>query len=720
MSVPWHQNTLRWGQTNITETDPQRYDIEWWRQHWKRTKIQGTIINAGGIVAYYPSKYPLHYQAAHLEGRDLYGEISEAAKEEGLTVLARMDSNRATENFFEEYPNWFARNKDNNPYKIGDRYPACIFSGYYTDFLPKILEEIIDRYQPDGFTDNSWSGLSQDKICYCENCRQDFLDKYGLDIPNETNWENLTFKKWIRWNYDRRLEIWDINNITVKNRSGNENCLWLGMISGNPLQEASRFRDMKGILDRSNFITLDYQHRPAFGFQSNSNAGKLLHGLIGWDKLVPESMPLYQGRTPAFRLSSKSVPEAHLWMAEGFAGTILPWWHHISAYHEDRRQYQTAEPIMKWHEKNEQFLINRSPVASVGILWSQENIDYHGKDDPEQNAMWPYEGMAQALIRGRIPYIPVHADHIDKHSDNLSVLILPNIGVMSDVQVESVRRFVHKGGSLIATGETSIFDEWGNTRGDFALSDIFGVHATGTHEGHIKVSAPTWEVYDHHSYLRIDPPLRETVYGPKIGEGSEKTPRHQIYDGFNQTDILPFGGRLENVLVDSDCTPLMTFIPAFPIFPPEFSWIREPDQKKPVAISKTTKQGGRTIYLAADIDRCFRRDNFPDHGNLLINLTRWVSEDTLPIKIEGPGLIDCQIYKQDNRLVIHLVNLTGSTEQPMHELVPVGPLHIQIKAEGSVKSLVNEKGIECLQENKWLSFSIPVIELHEVLVIEKE
>jgi len=142
--------------------------------------------------------------------------------------------------------------------------------------------------------------------------------------------------------------------------------------------------------------------------------------------------------------------------------------------------------------------------------------------------------------------------------------------------------------------------------------------------------------------------------------------------------------------------------------------------KKPVVISKTTKQGGRIIYLAADIDRCFRRDNFPDHGNLLINLTRWVSEDTLPIKIEGPGLIDCQIYKQDNRLVIHLVNLTGSTEQPMHELVPVGPLHIQIKAEGSAKSLVNEKRIECIHENGWLSFSIPVIELHEVLVIEKE
>jgi len=50
--LPWYRRALRWGQTNITEIDPQRYDIAWWRQHWKRTQIQGVIFNAGGIVAY--------------------------------------------------------------------------------------------------------------------------------------------------------------------------------------------------------------------------------------------------------------------------------------------------------------------------------------------------------------------------------------------------------------------------------------------------------------------------------------------------------------------------------------------------------------------------------------------------------------------------------------------------------------------------------------------
>src|SRR5690606_29472232 len=50
--IPWYRRITRWGQTNITEKDPQAYDISWWRNHWKRTRTQGVIINAGGIIAY--------------------------------------------------------------------------------------------------------------------------------------------------------------------------------------------------------------------------------------------------------------------------------------------------------------------------------------------------------------------------------------------------------------------------------------------------------------------------------------------------------------------------------------------------------------------------------------------------------------------------------------------------------------------------------------------
>ena len=152
---PWYRHAYRWGQTNITEKDPVRYDIPWWREHWKRTHIQAVIINAGGIVAYYPSKFPLHHRAEFLKGRDLFYELTKAAHDDGLFVMARMDSNRTAEDFFKAHPDWFTRDANGNPYRAADKYITCINSPYYDEYLPGILREIIERSHPEGVTDNS-------------------------------------------------------------------------------------------------------------------------------------------------------------------------------------------------------------------------------------------------------------------------------------------------------------------------------------------------------------------------------------------------------------------------------------------------------------------------------------------------------------------------------------------------------------------------------------
>ncbi|HET7872792.1 MAG TPA: beta-galactosidase, partial [Terriglobales bacterium] len=381
--MPWFKHTLRWGQTNITEADPERYDIGWWRQYWKRTQTQGLIINAGGIVAYYPSQVPFHQRAQFLNGRDLFGELCRAAHEDGLVVLARMDSNRAHEPLYQAHPDWFAVDREGNPHRAGELYVACVNSPYYTEHVPAILREIVERYHPEGFADNSWSGLGRSSPCFCKHCEHSFAEKTGQRIPREKNWEDPVYRQWIEWNYERRLAIWDENNRTTATAGGTD-CLWIGMNSGSISGQCQSFREYREICRRARLVLLDYQARSdAAGFQQNADFGMLIHGLLGWDKLVPESMALYQAGKATFRVASKPEPEARLWIVEGFAGGIQPWWHHVGAYHEDRRMYRTAEPLYRWHKANEQFLVNRRPVASVGVVWSQRNYDFYGRDDAE-------------------------------------------------------------------------------------------------------------------------------------------------------------------------------------------------------------------------------------------------------------------------------------------------------------------------------------------------
>ncbi|MBI3280485.1 MAG: beta-galactosidase [Acidobacteria bacterium] len=712
---PWYRRCYRWGQTNITEKDPARYDIGWWRGYWKRTRVQGIIVNAGGIVAYYPSRFPLHKRAEFLGDRDLFGDLTRAAHEDGLAVLARMDCNRTAEDFYRAHPDWFARNAQGEPYRAADKYVTCIFSNYYQEYIPGVLREIAERYKPEGFTDNSWAGLGRSSICYCGNCTTSFRAANGKDLPRRHDWGDPVFRQWIEWNYARRLEIWDLYNRTTQ-ASGGADCVWAGMNSGSVSSQARSFRDLKEVARRAHILMLDHQRRSDTGlFQQNTDTGKLVHGLMGWDKIAPESMAMYQSGGTNFRVAAKPAAEARMWMIAGFAGGISPWWHHVGAYHEDRRAYKTAEPVMRWHEANERYLGNRTPVAAIGVVWSQRNTDFFGRDNSEELVDAPYRGMVQALVRARIPYIPVNADHVGREGPGLAALVLPNVGAMSPEQASAVRRFVEGGGGLLATGASTLYDHNGDPQRDFALADLFGAHIESWRPGSGRGS--------QHTYLRLSPELRARVDGPKAGdEPAPAGQRHAVLRGFDETDLLPYGGALEALRVDPDAIVPLTFVSPFPVYPPETAWMRAPKTNIPGLVLREGR--GRVAYLPADIDRRYGRENLPDHGDLLANLLRWVAKDNIPLAVEGRGLIDCNLYRQPGRVILHLVNLTsaGTWRAPIDELIPVGPLAVRVRVPRDVAAkqarfAVSGAARPISVKDGWVTFEVPSVLDHEMVVI---
>jgi len=692
--TPWYQKAYRWGQTNITEKDPIRYDIPWWRQYWKRTAVQAVIINAGGIVAYYPSKFPLHYRAEFLNGRDLYGELAKAAHDDGIYVMARMDSNRTTENFYQAHPDWFAIDSEGKPYRAADKYITCINSPYYDEYLQEVLREIITRSQPEGITDNSWAGMGRENICYCDNCRRKFRTSAGADLPRKADWDDKAYRDWILWSYARRTELWELNNKTTQ-AAGGRDCIWSGMNSGSVSSQARSFRDLPEICKRAKIMMLDHQRRDdETGFQQNGDTGKRVHGLLGWDKLAPESMATYESGPGYYRLAAKPAAEARMWMIAGIAGGIQPWWHFIGSYHEDRRAFESPVPVMNWCKANQQYLVNRQPVASVGLVWSQRNTDFYGRDDAAEAVDAPYTGFMHALVRARIPYLPVHIDEIEKQGSKFSALILPNIGAMSDSQCAAIRRFVVNGGSIFATGDTSLYNEFGDARQDFALADLFAAHRPTPAP---KLSERSRRKTDPHTYLRLAHP-------------------HAVLKGFDQTDIVAYGSSLGPLRVDPAAKVPITFIPPFPTYPPETSWMRVPKTDIPGLVLHN-----RCAYMPADLDRRYAKEHLPDHGDLLANIVRWLAKDTIPLSVEGPGLIDCHLYKQDKRTILHLVNLTsaGTWRAPVEELIPVGPIKVRIKTQARVaRLLVSGRSTSVSAASGQIVMEIGSIKDHEVIVLE--
>jgi hypothetical protein len=734
VSTPWYRRAYLWGQTNITEKDPVRYDIPWWREQWKRTHIQAVIINAGGIVAYYPSKFPLHHRAEFLGDRDLFGELTKAAHDDGLFVMARMDSNRAHEDFFQAHPDWFARDADGKAYRGADQYVACINSPYYDEYLPDVLREIVDRSHPDGFTDNSWAGLGRESICYCDHCARKFRAQAGKPLPRTADWNDRAYRDWILWSYARRVAVWELNNRTTR-AAGGPDCIWSGMNSGSVTAQARSFRDLKEICRRADIVMLDHQRRDdETGFQQNGDTGKRVHGVLGWQKLAPESMAMYQSGPGYYRVASKPAAEARMWMIAGVAGGIQPWWHYVGAYHDDRRMYRSPEPVMAWWKANERYLRDRTPVANVGVIWSQRNTDFFGRDDAAERVDAPYTGFMHALVRARIPYLPVHIDDIARDSGQLKALILPNVGALSDTQAASIRRFVQGGGSLVATGDTGLYDEWGDPRADFALADLFACHRIdgtpalrggagreNTSEGR-GAFAP---VADRHTYLRLSPELRARVDGPRAGD--EPAPigaRHRVLRGFDETDILAFGGTLSPLTVERMATVPLTFVPAFPTYPPETSWMRQPTTDIPGLIL-SQHGNARVAYMPADVDRRYAKEHLPDHGVLLANIVRWAIDDRLPLEVEGTGLLDCHLYEQPGRMLLHIVNLTSEAtwRAPLDELIRVGPFTVKIQLPSRAAKPVARLQVSGRERPVAVERGMAIIEIdsildHELIVIE--
>jgi hypothetical protein len=167
-----------------------------------------------------------------------------------------------------------------------------------------------------------------------------------------------------------------------------------------------------------------------------------------------------------------------------------------------------------------------------------------------------------------------------------------------------------------------------------------------------------------------------------------------------------------------------TFVPPFPTYPPETAWMRQPSTDIP-GIVLCDHGRARVAYLPAGLDRRYAAEHLPDHARLLANVVRWAATTELPLEVKGAGLIDCHLYAQPGRLILHLVNLTSEAtwRAPLDELIRVGPFDVSVTwpavpFRGSARLLVAGKTMKAALSNGRAAFTVEAIDDHEVVVIE--
>ena len=694
----WIDKPMRWAQLTLVEDDPGKFDLGFWLDYFKRTHSDAVCLSGGGCVAYYPTRVPFHHRSQWLGDRDVLGELIAGCRKLGLVIVVRTDPHATYDDAADAHPDWIAVDANGKPrrhWASPEMWVTCGLGPYNFEFMTEVKKELMARYRMDGVFINRWDGSGP---CYCRHCTDNFRTASGFDLPRTPNPQDPARRAYILWRQDRLLNLWRLWDAEV--RKINPNSCVIPNTGGGALSSL----DMRRIGELAPMLVADRQARRGLTLPwANGKNGKEYRATMGRKPIIG----LFSvGLEEPYRWkdSVQTDAEIRIWTLDGIANGLRPWFTKFSGVVHDPRWLKGVEDIFHWHKRSEHYLRHETPLARVALVYSQQTAWFYGGSRAEAKVEDHTLGWYQALIESRVQFEMVHDRLLDPaHLGSFKTLILPNIAALSDAQCDQLRAFVKSGGSLVATYETSLYDEWGVRRKDFALADLLGVSWTGQVEGPMQ-----------NSYLRLE---HDAAPHHPLLRGLEDAPR--IVNGVSRLVVEPRA---------QFPPPPLTVIPSYPDLPMEKVYprqsrtgiagvyLRECDQSSPP---------GRIVYFPWDVDRTFWEVLCVDHLKLLRNAVLWATNEPQSVTVVGPGLLDATAWRNQDAIVIHLVNLTNpmAMKGPFRECIPVGEQTVKVLLLNGAQAkrvhfLVGGSAPHVRRRGSELTITVPSVLDHEVVAID--
>ncbi len=633
--VPWQRKIRRVGQLNMTEHDPVAMNVEEWADYWASLKVDAVLVSITGILAFYQTKVPFHRKGKYLGDRDFFGDCCSAAKKRGLHVIARMSPDLNWEDAVQAHPEWFQRDSEGNVVHHTEDprlFRTCMFSTYMTEYMPAIMREINSLYDVDGLFTNAWPPLGRIPACHCAQCRR--LPRAG------------TIEHWEKFN-ERTVYLWKLYDAIAKEKQPSN--FYFANLGGGIRSTANLVQ----LGELCEWFQCDNQGR---GGDDTPIWGCALQGrvcsAVQEGKMATNVTGAWSTGPIRWRNVYKSEREARMWMNETLASGMVPY-HHIiggeDGMGEDRRWLEPAHKYFNWMASHDAHFVNKRSVANIGVVMGQRTHLFYSPPRNVQMAQY-MDGLYYALLEGRFLFDFVHEEKLaPANLKNYSALLLPNTALLSDEQCRQLQAYVDAGGSLLATFETSMYDERGKRRAEFGLAEVFGIRKNG------EVQGTTGNAY----LARIEK-------------------HHPILDGFSGTHWIPGAEyRLPVAPVDA---PILTVVPGFVAYPPELSYPVEPHTTEPAVVVRE-KGTSRLIYFPGDVERTMWRSGHTDLSRLLQNSIRWVSGGDSPVTVEGEGVIETFAWETQAGFAVHVLNYTNPAMHRgwIRDFYAIGPQKVRMK-----------------------------------------
>lgn len=630
MHLPdWTQAGQSSGDQNDLREMATRFDPRAIVQAFVRARINVAVIFAKCQYGNFYYNTHIGHKHAGLGDLDLLGEVVAEAHKHGIRVIGYY-SNMWDTQTAREHPEWMAEEADGSvSYR---RWPTMSLNSPYRQLVHQHLHEMFSQYPLDGV----WSDILSDFPSWDPYTRQLYEAQFNQTMPRspqEVGWIGM-----VRWQQDMLYDYIESCRNVVKSIS--PDAAYVVNFFGTPYALASQglsfkhlslsdmgstegYTEWHGLLFpgyAARYIRAGVQERP---FEVLT--GRFIHT---WDFTV---RPLAQMRFEAFTV-----------VANGGAVCIDD-----EPYHDGTLEttvYDAIADVYSEIEARESWLHDAHPVPYLALYQPQsarELDEVLNKTKPPTQSLTPpsdlnrsdsdmlagWMGAYKALLEAHMP-IEVMDERPERLAllSNYRVLLLPNILSLSVAETRAIRAYVEAGGGLVATGATSLYDEWGNRQANFALADLFGVDF-------IERGAYTFPYLNFHAS-----PFTDGLIGVPLPHYLAMW-RVRV----NAADVQIAATRRDPLIETSGETYYHNNQP-----PPA------PDSGEPAIVYRSVGKG-RVVYCAALPESNYGRLGHAPYRRLLSQMAQWAAGEAPLVRAEG--LLNTEIIsnRQGDDLIIHLI-----------------------------------------------------------------
>jgi hypothetical protein len=130
---------------------------------------------------------------------------------------------------------------------------------------------------------------------------------------------------------------------------------------------------------------------------------------------------------------------------------------------------------------------------------------------------------------------------------------------------------------------------------------------------------------------------------------------------------------------------------------------------------------GRIAYLPWDLGALYDRMAIPSHANLLTDMVDHLLPKGRQLESDAHSSVEMVLAFQQRtgRHLLHLVNLSGQTQNNYMDAIAMGPIRISIIGKfKSAKAREGNTGLPVSYNNGRSEFTLPLLKEYEVIVLE--